>query len=98
MDQQDIRSCRSTWRLWAASGLALLAPALAAAAELPEGQPRLAYLDPGTGSFIIQALIATLAGALIAVRTYWSKIKAFFGSAPSTTEEDGSSDVAPGDE
>jgi hypothetical protein len=37
-----------------------------------------AYLDPGSGSFILQLLVATLFGALVIVRAYWSKIKAFF--------------------
>ena len=39
----------------------------------------LAYIDPGSGSFILQALIATLAGALVAVNIYWQKIKRFLG-------------------
>ena len=37
-----------------------------------------AYLDPGSGSFILQILIASLVGALFIVRVYWSKIKGFF--------------------
>jgi hypothetical protein len=38
-----------------------------------------AYLDAGTGSMLVQALIASTAAALIAVRTYWTRIKNFFG-------------------
>ena len=38
----------------------------------------LAYLDPGSGSFILQILLASFLGALFVVRTYWQKIIAFF--------------------
>lgn len=41
-------------------------------------QPAYAYLDPGTGSIILQALLGGAAGVLIAGRLYWSKIKGFF--------------------
>jgi hypothetical protein len=37
-----------------------------------------AYLDPGTGSYIIQVAIATFVGALFAIRLFWGRIKAFF--------------------
>ena len=37
-----------------------------------------AYLDPGTGSYFIQIALATLVGALFAVRLFWGRIKAFF--------------------
>jgi len=37
-----------------------------------------AYLDPGTGSIIIQGIIAGVLTITIAVKTYWFKIKAFF--------------------
>ncbi len=52
---------------------------------------RLAYVDPGVGSFIIQAVIAAIAGIAVASRMYWTKIKSFFG-ASSDSEEDDSSD------
>jgi hypothetical protein len=35
----------------------------------------LLYLDPGSGSFLIQLLIAAIAGAGIAIAASWSKIK-----------------------
>ncbi len=34
----------------------------------------LAYLDPGSGSFILQLIIAGAAGILFSLRSYWSKI------------------------
>lgn len=37
------------------------------------------YLDPGSGSFLLQLLIAGLAGVGIAVGAQWSKIKRLFG-------------------
>jgi len=38
----------------------------------------LAYLDPGTGSFLLQLLLATFLGGLFMVKTFWKRIKAFF--------------------
>jgi hypothetical protein len=37
-----------------------------------------AYLDPGSGSFILQLLIASLVGAAFIIKTYWRRISAFF--------------------
>ncbi len=50
----------------------------------------LPYLDPGSGSFIIQILIAVLLGLGVALRASWSKIKTFFGikSAPEKEDDD----------
>jgi len=36
-----------------------------------------AYLDPGSGSFILQLVIATLLGGAFLIKTYWAKIRAF---------------------
>ena len=36
------------------------------------------YLDPGSGSYLISILIATIAGVFIYLATYWRKVKAFF--------------------
>ena len=38
----------------------------------------LAYLDPGTGSYLFQILIAALVGGLFAVKIFWGRISAFF--------------------
>lgn len=35
-----------------------------------------AYLDPGTGSLVIQSTIAAITGGLFLIKTYWFKIKA----------------------
>lgn len=37
----------------------------------------LLYLDPGSGSFILQLLIAALVGGLLLVKIYFNKIKEF---------------------
>jgi hypothetical protein len=37
-----------------------------------------AYLDPGSGSFLIQLVIAGLLGAALAVRMSWARIKGIF--------------------
>jgi hypothetical protein len=36
-----------------------------------------AYLDPGTGSIILQALVGTVAAGLVAGRLYWDKVRRF---------------------
>lgn len=47
-----------------------------------------AYLDPGTGSYIFQILIAILAGALFGIKIYWLKIKSFIAYLCSKTKKD----------
>lgn len=37
-----------------------------------------AYLDPGTGSIIIQALVGALVGIGITLKIYWQKFKEIF--------------------
>jgi len=39
---------------------------------------QLGYIDPGTGSLILQGLIASFAAAAVALRAYWYRLKAFF--------------------
>jgi len=39
-----------------------------------------AYLDPGSGSYIIQILIAGFVAGSFAIKVYWRKIKAFLQS------------------
>jgi nitrate/nitrite transporter NarK len=57
-----------------------------------------AYLDPGTGSMILQGLIGGIAGGMFAIRLYWGKIKSRFGRAPVSASprdaEDASNDKA----
>jgi len=41
--------------------------------------PLFAYLDPGTGSMIVQLLLGGVAGALMIGKLYWQKVKSLFG-------------------
>jgi len=49
-----------------------------------------AYLDPGSGSYIIQILIAGFVAGSFAIKVYWRKIKAFlktlFNKSESSTK------------
>jgi len=58
-------------------------------------QPAWAYLDPGTGSMIISAIVGLFATVGLALKTYWYKIKAFMrkDSAALSVGEEVSGDV-----
>lgn len=53
---------------------------LAVALPLIFSENASAYLDPGTGSYIFQVLIATFIGGLFAIKIFWQKIKNFFSN------------------
>lgn len=40
--------------------------------------PAYAYLDPGTGSMILNLIVGAAAGALTFASVFWQKIKNFF--------------------
>jgi hypothetical protein len=48
--------------------------------------PAHAYLDPGTGSIIIQSLIAAIAAGAIVTKTYWYRVKTFFSKSAADNE------------
>lgn len=49
-----------------------------------------AYIDPGTGSFVIQGIIAAVVGAGVAVKLFWGRIKATLaGRQPDQRDGDG---------
>jgi hypothetical protein len=52
--------------------------------------PVYAYLDPGTGSLLLQGLIGGMAVAMSFLSIYWQKVKAFFSKkeVDSDSEED----------
>lgn len=60
-----------------------------------------AYIDPGTGSLLLQGLIGAVAGVMVAASLYWSKIKSFFrkdrGTPDSALDDALSDDPSPGD-
>lgn len=37
-----------------------------------------AYLDPGTGSYVLQTVIAGILGGLFTLKIWWRRIAAFF--------------------
>ena len=46
-----------------------------------------AYLDPGTGSFILQVVAAGALGGLFAVKTFWRNIVTFFSGVLSKNKK-----------
>jgi predicted permease len=40
--------------------------------------PAYAYLDAGSGSYILQLIIGGVAAALFSIKIYWRKIKQFY--------------------
>jgi len=43
------------------------------------GEDAHAYIDPSTGSYILQILLAGLLGALFTLKIFWRNFKGFFG-------------------
>jgi hypothetical protein len=70
----SVETKRMPWRRirQAAAMTALLALGLPIA-------PAHAYLDPGTGSILLQALLGGAAGAAVIARLYWHKIATALG-------------------
>tara|TARA_R110002049_G_scaffold9154_4_gene47430 strand:- start:3107 stop:3340 length:234 start_codon:yes stop_codon:yes gene_type:complete len=51
--------------------------------------PAAAYLDPLTGSMILQGIIAAIAVAGLTIKNYWYKIRSLFGKeAPTSLLDD----------
>ena len=52
-----------------------------------------AYVDPGTGSYVLQIVIAGLVASAFAIKTFWLNIVAFFGGIfgkrPAKRRDDG---------
>jgi len=46
--------------------------------------PVMAYIDPGSGSAIMSAIIGFFVAVGVAIKTYWYKIKSFFKKDKST--------------
>jgi hypothetical protein len=49
-----------------------------------------AYLDPGSGSIVLQLILGGAVAALVAFRSYWERVKTFFSGTSSDH------DAAPG--
>lgn len=46
------------------------------------------YLDPGTGSMILQVILGGVAGAAVAAKMFWHRIIAFIPSRSSDSSSD----------
>jgi hypothetical protein len=53
---------------------------------------KLYYLDPGSGSFLLQIAIAAIIGGAVLLRSQWSRIKKMFGGKSSEPEEEDAED------
>lgn len=62
---------------------------IAAALVLVLTSPALAYIDPGAGSLILQAIVGAIAAGLVVVKLWWHRIirfvKAPFGGRGATS-------------
>ena len=47
-----------------------------------------AYLDPGTGSYLLQLALAGVLGASYAVKHFWSRLKGLFNRSGSSVSGD----------
>ena len=48
-----------------------------------------AYLDPGSGSMLLQVLLGGVAAVGVVAKLYWHRIRGIFGSKERDEEEDG---------
>ncbi|NOR19785.1 MAG: hypothetical protein GQ538_06815 [Xanthomonadales bacterium] len=48
----------------------------------------MAYLDPGTGSMLLQVILGGVAAVGVAIKLYWHKLRAAFGMAKKEESED----------
>jgi hypothetical protein len=46
------------------------------------------YIDPGSGSYLIQVIIAAVLGVAFYFKTGWNWIKSFFVKSPGKTKGD----------
>ncbi len=49
--------------------------------------PAHAYLDPGSGSMILQVIAGGVAGAVVAFKMFWHRIYAFFAGTKTQHDE-----------
>ncbi len=62
--------------VYAAAAVAVVASFLAVVFAPQDAH---AYLDPATGSLIIQTIVGGVAATALVIKTYWKQIKARFG-------------------
>lgn len=47
-----------------------------------------AYLDPGTGSMMLQVILGGIAAIGVAIKLYWHKLRLFLGGSKKEEAED----------
>jgi len=50
--------------------------------------PAYAYLDPGTGSLVLQTLLVIVVGSMFFLKNIWRKIKSFFTGKKKESDEE----------
>ena len=50
------------------------------------------YIDPGSGSYLVQMIIAGILGSLFFIKNAWAKVKDFF-TGKKTAEEDNNNEL-----
>lgn len=48
----------------------------------------LIYIDPGSGSYLVQMIIAAILGSLFYIKTIWRRIKFFFTGKKDIPEQE----------
>jgi hypothetical protein len=76
----DVEELEMPFRLFAAAYMAACVVLIAG--------PAAAYVDPGTGSMLVQMLVAGVAAGFTTIGLYWSRLKAWLrGERPSGPQE-----------
>ena len=50
-------------------------------------RPALAYLDPGSGSMLLQVILGGVAGVAVIAKLYWGRLLSLFGIRRETPKE-----------
>jgi hypothetical protein len=69
-----------------------LVPGVVAAACLMLSEASYAYVDPATGSMILQGLLAGIAIAIGVMRGYWERFRSFFSRSRQPANNESSQD------
>ncbi len=54
-----------------------------------------AYIDPGTGSIILQAILAFIAGAAATISLWWGNLKMFIKKIFKSSKKDNENNIKP---
>lgn len=52
----------------------------------------MAYLDPGSGSYLSQIIIATILSAFIMIRVFWTRMTSIFGAKRQNSQSEQTQD------